>query len=61
MWNIKKLLEKTINDLKNNKNACILEQGMKLDDGTIITSESNPGKVLNEFIMNFYKSNLIDT
>lgn len=34
--------------------------GIKLGDGTVIHSESNPGEKLKNFIRYFYESNLLD-
>lgn len=53
-----KLLEDTINDLKNNKEACTTYGGGTF--GEISIPESKPGEQLTKFIQYFYDNNLLD-
>lgn len=57
-----KILEDTIDDLKNNPNACTtMRGGMIIGKGEKITiPESNPGAQLKKFIRYFYEKSLID-
>ena len=56
----KEILENTINDLKNNPNACTTLGGMQSTDGVFTIQESNPGQQLNEFIEYLGKNELLD-
>lgn len=53
-----KLLDDTINDLKNNKEACTTYGGGTFDEISI--PESKPGEQLTKFIQYFYDNNLLD-
>lgn len=55
-----KLLQETIEDLKNNPEACTTIGGMTSTDGTFTIPESNPGEQLNKFIKYFYDNNLLN-
>lgn len=55
-----KILQDTINDLKNNPNACTTYGGATATDGSFIIPESNPGEQLKKFISYFYENNLLD-
>lgn len=55
-----KLLEDTINDLKNNPNACTTYGGATAIDGSFTILESNPGEKLKEFMEYFYENNLFN-
>lgn len=52
------LLEDTIDDLKNNNNACTTYDGGTIGEFSI--PESNPGEQLKKFIQYFYENNLLD-
>lgn len=52
------LLQDTIDDLKNNPNACTTIGGMTSTDGTFTIPESNPGEKLSRFIQYFLKMDL---
>ena len=50
------LLQDTIDDLKNNPNACTTIWGMTSTDGTFTIPESNPGEKLSRFIQYFFEN-----
>ena len=56
----KKILQDTINDLKNNPDACKIGGGNEVD-GIIHMPYSDPGKQLSEFMKYFYEIQLGDT
>ncbi len=55
-----KILQDTIDDLKNNPNACTTIGGMTSTDGTFTIPESNPSDQLIKFISYFYDNNLLN-
>ena len=55
-----KLLKETINDLRNNPNACELIGGNTNTDGSYSIPASNPGKQLLAFMNYMYKNDLTD-
>ncbi len=55
-----KLLQDTINDLKNNPNSCTTYGGASSVDGTFTIPESNPGEQLRKFINYLGENNLLD-
>ncbi len=54
------ILLDTINDLKNNPNACTTYAGATASDGSFYIPESKPGEQLQKFIKFFYENELID-
>lgn len=58
--NINHIIDETIEDLKNNSNACTLEPGMISLNNEIVIPESHPGEKLSAFISFFYDSELVD-
>lgn len=54
------LLQDTIDDLKNNPNACTTIGGMTSPDNTFTIPESNPGEKLSKFMQYFYENGFID-
>lgn len=54
------LLDETINDLKNNPNACTLYGGGQSNDGTYTIPESHVGEQLSKFMNYLYQNNLMD-
>lgn len=54
------MLEDTINDLKNNPDACTTMGGATQTDGTITIPESHPGEQLKKFIAYLYDNDLTD-
>lgn len=54
------LLQDTIDDLKNNPNACTTIGGMTSTDGTFTIPESNPGEKLSRFIQYFFENGFAD-
>lgn len=54
------ILQETINDLKNNPNACTLYGGETSQDGVFTIPESKPGEQLTKFIRYFYENELLD-
>ena len=55
-----KILQETIDDLKNNPKACELIGGETSKDGTFSIPSSNPSKQLSEFMKYIYDNDLID-
>lgn len=55
-----KILQDTIEDLKNNPSACTTIGGMASTDGTFTIPESNPGDQLNKFISYLYDNNMLN-
>lgn len=55
-----KILQETIDDLKNNPKACELIGGETSKAGTISIPSSNPSKQLSEFMKYIYDNDLID-
>ena len=54
------LLQDTIDDLKNNPNACTTIGGMTSTDGSITIPESNPGEQLSKFIQYIFENGFAD-
>ncbi len=54
------LLQDTINDLKNNPNACATIGGMTSTGGTFTIAESNPGEQLKKFIQYLFENGFAD-
>ena len=54
------LLQDTIDDLKNNPNACTTIGRMTSTDGTFTIPESNPGEKLSRFIQYFFENGFAD-
>lgn len=55
-----KILQETIDDLKNNPKACELIGGETSKDGTFSIPSSNPSKQLSEFMKYIYDNDLTD-
>ncbi len=54
------ILNDTINDLKNNPNACTTIGGMTSQDGTFTIPESNPGEQLRKFSQYLFENGFAD-
>ena len=55
-----KLLQDTIEDLKNNPDSCTTYGGATALNGSFTIPESNPGEQLKKFIKYFYDNNLLN-
>lgn len=55
-----KILNETIDDLRNNPDACTKVEGKNKDD-YFIMPYSNPGEKLRNFIQYFYDNGLVDS
>ncbi len=54
------ILNETIEDLKNNPNACILVGGQPSQDAPLTTQQSRPGEQLKKFIQYFFENEFAD-
>lgn len=54
------ILNETIDDLKNNPNACTTIGGMTSQDGAFTIPESNPGEQLRKFRQYFFENGFAD-
>lgn len=54
------ILNDTIDDLKNNPNACTLIGGATSQDGTFTIPESSSGEQLKKFIQYFFENGFAD-
>lgn len=58
--NINEIITDTIEDLKNNPEACTLIGGENIEDGKVTIPESMLGEKLKTFVRYFYDSDLVD-
>lgn len=54
------IIDETIEDLKNNPNACMLYDSIISQDKRVIIRESDSGKVLEKFIRYFFENGFND-